>query len=347
MAAMDWLACSGLAVVLSTLSAVVITHAWVGLASQRYILPVLVLPLALGTIVVGPSLSRWMGAWARAAELTLLLLLVLVARKVEAHTPRGQGMMLLPGRACADTYLAEENLEAGYAQYWHARPLMVLGKSKVTLAQVQARLQPYPWASNTFWSTRGYWSRPGRPRFAFVLTARLDEHWIETRFGVPRAKHPCFGSKIWVYDRPEDFEFRNYVRSEAALATGDDASWWQAEGGVAGAYSADNGGNENRLAFRLPLVRANVIEIVSPTRRELELSYQRNGVVVAQQEVTFPNDEKRLLALPATLDAAGADGLLITAKPGVHFRVKRVALMSDPEVEGVRPSPVSNTYPLQ
>jgi len=219
-----WIACAGLATLLATLGAVVAADVW----SQRYILPVLVLPLALAVIVCARRLPRLPGGVTRALELALLALVVLTSKKAESRARRPEDKLYDPRRACFDTYLAEEGLHAGYAEYWHVRPPMVLGHTPVTLAQVRGRLRPRRWADNVFWYTRGYWpSEPRRPHFDFVTVARLDTHWLEQRFGAPRTKHSCFGDQLWVYDRPDDLEFRNYLRSDAARKTGDHDQWWE------------------------------------------------------------------------------------------------------------------------
>ncbi|MEO8183076.1 MAG: hypothetical protein ABI895_29960 [Deltaproteobacteria bacterium] len=222
----SWLSCAGIAVLVSTLGAVVAANVWDGPASFRYLLPVFLLPLALGVIVAGPSHLRLGSGWARLFELTLLFLLVLVATRTERRIPRRLATLDSPSRACLDSYLTEAGLYAGYAEYWSARPTMLLGQAGVTLAQVTGRLAPKWWADNRFWYTRGFSSGRDRPRFSFVITQRLDVRWLGERFGPPRVEHHCFGFEVWVYDRPEDLEFRNYLRSGVARATTATGGWW-------------------------------------------------------------------------------------------------------------------------
>lgn len=330
-----WFAAAGLAAIAGTLAAVVVTNVW----SQRYILPVYVLPFALGVIVGMPLQPRLPRAWLRGVELGLLFVVVLVARHTDRNTAHDRSTLITPTRACLDHYFAEQGLSAGYAGYWQSRPQMLLSETRVTLAQVHGRLQPHTWASNAYWRTRGYWPAQGAPHFSFALDPGLDEQWLEERFGAPRTKHSCFGQQIWVYDRPEDLEFRNYVRSESALATGDRDGWWPLEGAQAGpAQDPDEvaPGGELAVVVPVPHVRANVLEVVSPTRKTLELSYQRGGAEIAAQEVTFPNEARRLVAVPSALDPASLDTLSIRAKSNARFRIKRLALMWDPDAERAR-----------
>ncbi|HVZ31389.1 MAG TPA: hypothetical protein VG963_03130, partial [Polyangiaceae bacterium] len=330
-----WFAATGLATLAATLAAVVVSNVW----SQRYVLPVYVLPLAFGVIVGVPLRSSLPRAWFRAFELGTLFVGVVIARRTDRQTLHSKASLQSSTRSCLDHYFAEQGLSAGYAGYWQARPQMLLGRTPVTLAQVHGRLQPHDWASNTYWRTRGYSPELGPPRFSFAIDAGLDEHWLEQRFGAPRARHSCFGQQIWVYDRPQDVEFRNYVRSDSALETGDRDHWWLVQGSeLARVRGADERASETAEAVivELPHVHANVIEVVSPTRKPLVIGYRRSGVELATQEVTFPSDTRRLLAIPAGIDATSLDALSVRGKSDAKFHIKRIALMWDQDAERTR-----------
>jgi hypothetical protein len=318
------------------LAAVVVSNVW----SQRYVLPVYVLPLAFGVVVGVPRRPIVPRAWFRGFELGTLFVGVLIARHTDRHTLHPKASLQSSTRACLDHYFAEQGLNAGYAGYWQSRPQMLLGHTPVTLAQVHGRLQPHGWASNTYWRTRGYRPELGPPRFSFAINPGLDEQWIEERFGAPRARRSCFGQDVWVYDRPQDVEFRNYVRSESALETGDRDHWWLVQGAeLARARGVDELASESAegVVVRLPHVHANVLELVSPTRKALLLGYRRGGTELATQQVTFPSDTRRLLAIPASVDTATLDELAIRSKSDAKFHIKRIALMWDPDAEQARP----------
>jgi hypothetical protein len=346
----SWFACAGLAMLISTIATVIVTNMWNDALAVRYLLPVFVLPLALGTILAAPHCEWFESSWSRPFELTLLFLLVLVATRVE-ETPRRQTATLdspslaslagSPALACLDAYFLEKKLSAGYAEYWQFRPPMLLGQSGVTLAQVTGRMSPRAWADNRFWYTRGFQPGPQRPRYSFVIPQLLDEQWIRERFGPPHEEHPCFGLDVWVYDRPEDVEFRNYLRSSWARATGDEVEWWLVTGATA---RASEGGTAGGLLFdgkmgvsvSLPRVRANVIELDSPTKKLLTLSYRRGAAEVARQEIKFPRDNRRLEIVPADVDLRTIDSVFISGSPKLHYQVRRIALMWDQDVEHLR-----------
>jgi hypothetical protein len=334
----SWLACTGLAMLISTVATVTITNMWDGPLSVRYILPVFVLPLALATILAAPSYEQLERSWARPFELTVLFLLVLVATRVEETPRRPSATLDSPSLTCLDSYFLEKKLSAGYAEYWQFRLPMLLGQSGATVAQVTGRMSPRAWADNRFWYTRGFQPGPLRPRYSFVIPQLLDQEWIRERFGPPHEEYPCFGLDVWVYDRPEDVEFRNYLRSSWARATGDDVAWWPVigakalagEGGAAGSLLFDG---KPGVSVPLPRVAANLIEVDSPTRKPLTLSYRREGAEVARQEIEFLRDSRRLQIVPAGVDLHTIDSVFISGSPKVQHQVRRIALMWDQDIE--------------
>jgi hypothetical protein len=94
---------------------------------------------------------------------------------------------------------------------------------------------------------------------------------------------------------------------------------------------------DERVSVPLPNVHANVIEIGSPTRKPLQLSYRHGDAEVTVQKVAFLQDNRRLLAAPAALDLSKIDHVFITGMPKVHYELKWVALMEsgDEDCEAV------------
>ena len=220
-----WLTSAALAAFGGTLGGVIATNSWAGVPSHRYILPVLVLPFAILLIVR----ARWQlslpKSLARTLELSLLAMVVFGTKQAMNAGSAAPG---LPQYACLDAYALREGLHAGYAQYWPARPSTMFSNINLTINQVESNWKPRLWLNNAFWYSRGYWPDQERPlRYDFSITNGLDEAWISQRFGEPRTKQSCFDLKVWVYDRPEDLEFRNYLRTYAARATGDRDGWWE------------------------------------------------------------------------------------------------------------------------
>jgi hypothetical protein len=217
---------------------------------------------------------------------------------------------------------------------------MVSSRAGLTLAHVGSELRPGRWLNNLFWYSRGYWPTGAAPRYDFVIANSLDEAWLKTRFGSPRTTETCFGLNIWVYDRPTDLEFRNYLRTYVARQTGDHRGWWESP-----TFATLRSQHREFLSFQggagvvidFPIVPANVIEIVSPTRKPLTLSYRRGGSDVAHQQVTFERQQRRLLALPASLQIGGFDSVFVEGTSGTHYKLEDPALMFDTDAEAARP----------
>jgi hypothetical protein len=334
-----WVACSGLAVLGGTFSAVIASHMWAELANHRHILPLFLLPPALAIILLAPRLSGIPGDVARTLELSLVLATTLIVKQGAKMSPEYSPTLYTPGYACLDRYVSEQNLHAGASEYWKSRQAMVLSRVGLTVVEVDGRMRPRRWANNSFWYSRGYWGQERPPRYDFIVTSALDENWLNARFGAPRDQHGCFELKIWAYDRPSDLEFRNYLRTNIARETGDHEGWWESPtlaGGQASqrAPLAFEGKTGVRLEF--PRVPANIIEVVCPTRRPLELTYRRAGNDIATQSVEFDKDPRRLVALPASLGSEGFDSVFVHGTPGKRHELEDLVLMHDPVAEAAR-----------
>jgi hypothetical protein len=334
-----WIALASLAALVCTVTAVIVTHSW----SQRYILPAVVLPLALATTVWAPRLEGVSDSVLRTLEVGLLVVIATLANLRTKSDKPVSSMLYPPQFACLDRYVAQEDLHAGFAGYWQSRPPMVLGKSRLTIVQVDGFLKPTRWINNTFWYSRGYWAADRPPRYDFIITKGFDEAWLTSRFGAPRTTESCFEFTIWVYDRPTDLEFRNYLRSAAARVTGDHDGWWESPTLIAArsdsrraAISFDVG---QAVQLEFPRVSANVVEIINPLRSPLTLIYLRSGVEVSRQEVAFEADVQRLMAVPKALGSEGFDSLVVQAAPGAprgRQELADVTLMFDSEADAAR-----------
>jgi hypothetical protein len=336
-----WIACSGLMVLIGTAGAVIATHAWVGFVTLRYVLPLIVLPLAFATVVFASRLPPISNRFARALEVSLLAVVTLVTGQIAAAETSVEARLYGPRYACLDSYARRQGLHAGFADYWNARPSMVSSRAGLTLVHVDSQMRPARWLNNLFWYSRGYWrTSEGRPRSDFVLANTVDQGWLKARFGVPRATETCFGMLIWVYDRPADLEFRNYLRTYVARATGDHEGWWESPT-LSAVQSEPRGsiGFEGRegVVLEFPAVPANVMEIVSSTKKPLELIYRRQGRDLAHQQVTFEGQPRRLFALPASLGSTGFDSIFVQGRPGSHYELEDATLMRDPYAEPARP----------
>lgn len=332
-----WLACGGIAILGATLGAVIVTQVW-DRANHRHILPLFILPPALAVILWSPRVRMVPVGVTRTLEVSLVLLATLFVKQKAKASPPYSPTLYTPRFACLDRYAEEEGLNAGYAEYWKSRDTMVLSRRALTVVEVNWRLMPRRWANNAFWYSRGYWGRDRPPEYDFIIMSMMDKAWLGERFGAPRAQHTCFGLEIWVYDRPEDLEFRNYLRTNAAHETGDHDAWWDAstsEPAKVGTLPVSFAG-EAGVELAVPRVAANVIEVSSPTRRALNLTYRRSGKDVASQSVEFKKDARRLLALPASLGADGFDSILVRGLTHEKHELKELMLMTDPKAEAAR-----------
>jgi len=333
-----WLACGGVAVLGATVGAVIVTQVWAGWENHRHIIPLFVIPPALAVILWSPRLRVLPAGVARTFEVSLALVATLLMKQSAKASPPYSPTLYTPKYACLDRLAEEQGLHAGYSEYWRSRDTMVLSRRGLTVAEVNWRLMPRRWANNAFWYSRGYWGRERPPEYDFIITSMMDKPWLTERFGAPHAQHTCFGLEIWVYDRPEDLEFRNYLRTVAARETGDHDGWWDAStsetpkpGTLPVSFEGEAG-----VELPVPRVAANVIEILSPTRRALDLTFRRSGEDVASQSVEFKKDVRRLLPLPASLGADGFDSVFVRGRTHDKHELKELVLMFDQKAEAAR-----------
>jgi hypothetical protein len=327
-----WLAVAGITAIGSTLAASLVTHRW----APRYILPVFILPLALSIALVGPQIRALHPRVIRALQCGMLVVVgVLSTDRSKELAPLN---LYTPAHACLDRVTYKEGLRAGYAEYWHARPPMVLGKNELTISAVAGALSPRRWMDNVLWYSRGYGATSDRPPvYGFVITNGLDEDWLESRFGAPRAREECFGPEVWVYDRASDVEFRNYRRTFIARETGDHDGWWESTTFVdarsKGQASVRFEGAEGLLIEFAGAGAANVLELSSPTRKPLQVSYQRAGAEVARQAIDFQADARRLLPIPDIVLRTGFDAIRLHGDPSTVYELDDAAVMTDARIE--------------
>jgi hypothetical protein len=327
-----WLAAAGMTAMGSTLAASLVTHRW----APRYILPIFILPLALSTALLGPQIGTLRPRVIRALQCGMLVVVgVLATDRSKELAPLN---LYTPAHACLDRFTYKEGLGAGYAEYWHARPPMVLGKNQLTISAVAGALSPRRWMDNVLWYSRGYGATSARPPvYDFVITNGLDEAWLESRFGAPRTREECFGPEMWVYDRPSDVEFRNYRRTFIARETRDHDGWWEsttlADARSKGQARVGFDGAEGLLIEFAGAEAANVLELSSPTRKTLQVSYQRAAVEVARQAVDFQADARRLLAIPNVVLRTGLDAIHLHGDPHTFYELDDAAVMIDARKE--------------
>lgn len=113
-----------------------------------------------------------------------------------------------------DSIIGKYNLHNGIADYWNANYLTQLSRKDRRINQVLGNLWPYFWINNIHWYV-DYHSKGPSPflHYDFIVTDRLNKEIIHERFGEPAHVESYMNSEIYVYNRPEDVAFRNYLHA--------------------------------------------------------------------------------------------------------------------------------------
>jgi len=69
------------------------------------------------------------------------------------------------------------------------------------MAQIAADGRPYRWITNETWFSRRA-DNDARPRFDFIVPARLKIDALERVFGPPDQIKDCGDKKLWLYNHP-------------------------------------------------------------------------------------------------------------------------------------------------
>lgn len=119
---------------------------------------------------------------------------------------------------CIDENAASLKIRNGISQYWQAKHISLLSKNDLRVIQVYRDLSPQHWINNLTWYRI-------QPEFAVIDMSlpdddpyRLDQELIIDRYGDPASTFQCGDSKVLVYNRPEDREFRELFQRSPALA---------------------------------------------------------------------------------------------------------------------------------
>lgn len=119
---------------------------------------------------------------------------------------------------CIDENAASLKIRNGISQYWQAKHISLLSKNDLRVVQVYRDLSPQHWINNLTWYRI-------QPEFAVIDMSlpdddpyRLDQELIIDRYGDPASIFQCGDSKVLVYNRPEDREFRELFQRSPTLA---------------------------------------------------------------------------------------------------------------------------------
>lgn len=183
--------------------------------SLRYLLPVLIFPSFWGfpmLFAISKTFSKkvfvpflWAG---------IILLSIFTANGIQTENLSAILNYYPEFIECIDKNLGATNFKHGIANYWDARPISLLSKTGLNIAQVNRDLSRFIWLNNTNIYN-------AKPEFAVIDTTlplnhpwRLDENLIIKRFGEPDMAFQCQKDKVLVYSREEN-NFRNLFEANS------------------------------------------------------------------------------------------------------------------------------------
>jgi len=179
----------------------------------RYVLPCFAFPSLLWALQP-PRLSRkpWL-AW-------VLLLAGLGQALWAAHAlPPIKSAFAPPPQdklAWIESVMARRGLHRGYCNYWDEKPALVYSDGRVRMTGLLEWNEPSCLFMLKAWvSSKAWWvGKPGQPFpiYDFVLTDSMDVERLKAGFGAPADIERWQGHELWIYNRPSDVVFRNYLR---------------------------------------------------------------------------------------------------------------------------------------
>ena len=167
--------------------------------SLRYAWPMVAWPLILAA---GASAKR-IGAGAIAAAGVLAGGLAVAAVVRQGGRPPILDRQD-PERLCVSTVVTEEKLNAGLAEYWHARRLVVSSDFTLKIEQVDPKDgSAHLWGNDPYWFLHDHRRADGGVRYDFVLMTGLDRAGVKATYGEPDAVRTCPGTEVWIWRDPD------------------------------------------------------------------------------------------------------------------------------------------------
>jgi hypothetical protein len=179
----------------------------------RYVLPCFVFPPMLWALHPPRALRKPWLAW-------LLVIAGLGQALWSAHSlPPLKEAFAPPAQdklAWIESVMKEHGLHQGYCDYWNEKPALVYSQGRVRMAGLLEWNEPSCLFMLKAWiSNRAWWvGRPGQPFpvYDFALTDGMDVERLKASFGPPASIERWQGHELWIYNRPSDVLFRNYLR---------------------------------------------------------------------------------------------------------------------------------------
>jgi hypothetical protein len=188
-----------------------------GKPTDRYFLNVIYLgPFLAWPLLIAPSPSqparRAVPSLVGAGALGLLLIASPSLPKVRALAAYGD--YYPPLVACLDANAPRYGLRSGIAQYWQARPIEMLSRRNLQAVTIRPDLTPWHWLGSLDWYNRDIdFAVVDNSPLGDIFSARAST--LAESFGPPATVFSCGDSDIYVYNRPGDTAFQEYLRQTA------------------------------------------------------------------------------------------------------------------------------------
>jgi hypothetical protein len=289
----------------ATIIAPAVSALWINILTIRYTLPVLLLPWFLLTLCIPP---RWKLTgpilWTAAG----VVLMTATAMNGEIWDLRPTFEIPYPDEVrCLDNMASEVNLRAGLSGYWPAKRITMLSRRGLTVNQIDAGLAPYHLSNNRWWY-RGPKVRDAVefPRYSFAVVDDLDRELVRSRFGPPAAERRCDPYTIWVYNRPSDVAFRNFLREAAVRDT-------EGQPGLDIREARRIADSSDGIRFEFHRVqRVSTVEIMAAAEDAFDVSLFQGGRIVATVSLGPGIRYGEIAGAPL------ADGALVKARRAGH-----------------------------
>jgi hypothetical protein len=181
-----------------TLGAIAWAGNYMDLATLRYLLVpfttslVLFAALLAAAVARAPALTGFQLPKLAAACVSVGLIATLFSQR--ASLAEGQYVPKLRENAqCVDDAAIMYGSDTVIADYWSAKPLMLFGRGRVKVLQLEPKLdKPFWWINSKNWYR-------GQHVFGMIATNGLDTHSIRETFGAPQLVTDCGRIELYVY----------------------------------------------------------------------------------------------------------------------------------------------------
>ncbi len=235
--------------------------------------------------------------------------------------------------------IRQRGLHSGYCGYWDEKPARVYSQGRVRLAGLLEWNEPSCLFMLKAWvSSRAWWvDRPGQPfpLYDFALTDGLDQERLKASFGPPADIERWQGHEIWLYNRPGDVVFRNYLRKFLDGANGC-ATFIGVPGlprpGIAGVLGTRSvriaAGRDVSIPLEGP-VRAEVLEFWGWKNDNWQLEIWRGGRFLRRLALNGSGQDALAVWCAKALPAEPFDRLVLRCTSGQQGLLRNILLYPD------------------